>query len=329
MTEDIDILSMGEPMVEFNQLPGSDGSQFLRGFGGDTSNFAIAAARQGACAGYISAVGDDASGALFRELWSKEGVSDAHVRTIPDAQTGIYFVSHNDAGHHFEFRRSGSAASRIAAPDLPFAAIANAKILHLSAISLGISTSACDAGYAAIAHARKHRTTVSFDTNLRLKLWPRDRARAVIWDVASLSDICLPSYEDITQLSDLREPNDIVDQFLALGPNIVALKLGTEGAIVAEKSRRYKIPPYSCRAVDATGAGDTFGGAFIARLVAGDDIETAGHYAAAAAALSTEGYGAVAPIPTVRQVETLLRSSGRANVLLHAPGCGPLAQEVS
>jgi 2-dehydro-3-deoxygluconokinase len=320
MTDAIDILSMGEPLMEFNQLPGGDGSQFLRGFGGDTSNFAIAATRQGARTGYISAIGDDSAGALFRELWSKEGVSDVHVRTIPDAQTGIYFVSHDDAGHHFEFRRTDSAASRIAAFDLPLAAIANAKILHLSAISLGISTSACDAGYAAIAHARKHRTTVSFDTNLRLKLWPKDRARAVIWDAASLADICLPSYDDVIQLSDLRKPDDIVDRFLAMGPNIVALKLGTEGTVVAEKSRRYRIPPYPCRAVDATGAGDTFGGAFIARLVAGDDIEAAGHYAAAAAALSTEGYGAVAPIPTAKQVQTLLRSAGSMKVRPPAAG---------
>jgi 2-dehydro-3-deoxygluconokinase len=328
MTEAIDILSMGEPMVEFNQLPGGDGCQFLRGFGGDTSNFAIAAARQGARAGYISAVGDDAGGALFRELWSKEGVGDTYVRTIPDTQTGIYFVSHNASGHHFEFRRTGSAASRISAPDLPLAAIANAKILHLSAISLGISTSACDAGYAAIAHARKNGTTVSFDTNLRLKLWPKDRARAVIWDVASLADVCLPSYEDMVQLSDLREPDDIVDRFLTMGPNIIALKLGTEGALVADKTHRYKIAPYPCRAVDATGAGDTFGGAFIARLVAGDDIEAAGHYAAAAASLSTEGYGAVAPIPTVQQVQILMQSSGSANVLPPASGRDSRAQEI-
>jgi 2-dehydro-3-deoxygluconokinase len=56
------------------------------------------------------------------------------------------------------------------------------------------------------------------------------------------------------------------------------------------------VPP-----VDATGAGDAFGGAFVARLVAGDDLERAGRYGAATAALSTEGYGAVAPIPHAAQ----------------------------
>ncbi|WP_419572297.1 carbohydrate kinase family protein, partial [Rheinheimera sp.] len=78
-----------------------------------------------------------------------------------------------------------------------------------------------------------------------------------------------------------------------------------------DRNRRIRIAPYPCQVVDATGAGDTFGGAFIARIVAGDDIEKAGHYAAAAAALSTEGYGAVTPIPTADKVRTLLQRSGR------------------
>jgi 2-dehydro-3-deoxygluconokinase len=314
MKEAIDILSFGEPMVEFNQTRKGDGSTFLRGFGGDSSNFAIAAARQGARVGYISAVGEDANGALLRSLWQREGVSDAHVLTDPDAPTGIYFVSHDESGHHFSFYRNRSAASRYGARNLPLDAIGRAKLLHLSGISLAISTTACDAGYSAIAHARGAGVTVSFDTNLRLKLWPKDRARAIITDVISLADICLPSYDDIIQLIGETDAERMVDRCLALGSKIVALKLGSAGAIVADKARRHRIPPYPCRPVDATGAGDTFAGAFIARFVAGTDIEAAGHYAAAAAALSTQGYGAVDPIPTSRQVHSLLqtvRQSGR------------------
>jgi 2-dehydro-3-deoxygluconokinase len=54
--------------------------------------------------------------------------------------------------------------------------------------------------------------------------------------------------------------------------------------------------------VDATGAGDTFCGAVIARLLAGDAPEDAAHYAAAAAAISTTGYGAIEPIPRAPEV---------------------------
>jgi 2-dehydro-3-deoxygluconokinase len=62
--------------------------------------------------------------------------------------------------------------------------------------------------------------------------------------------------------------------------------------------------------VDATGAGDTFGGAFVARWVAGDTLLEAGRYAATAAALSTQGYGAVEPIPRRSQVEQALTFTG-------------------
>ena len=312
MTKAIDILSMGEPMVEFNQTREGGGATFLRGCGGDSSNFAVAAARQGARAGYISALGDDSNGLLLREMWRAEGVDDRHVRTDEEAPTGVYFVSHGEGGHRFDFCRAGSAASRYKTADLPLEAIAGAKVLHLSGISLAISASACDAGYRAIEHARANKVMVSFDTNLRRKLWSLGRARAVIWDVIALADICLPSYDDVVQLSDLTDADAIVDRCLTAGAKIVALKLGASGALVADAHQRHRIAPYPRKAVDATGAGDTFGGAFVARIVAGDEIAAAGRYAAAAAALSTEGYGAVTPIPKAQQVLALLKQQQRA-----------------
>ena len=99
----------------------------------------------------------------------------------------------------------------------------------------------------------------------------------------------------------------MVEHCLALGARIVALKHGANGAWIADATQRLRIAPHPCHPVDATGAGDAFGGAFVARLVAGDDLESAGRYAAATAALSTEGYGAVEPIPTAERVREALR----------------------
>jgi 2-dehydro-3-deoxygluconokinase len=297
-----EILAMGEPMIEFNQVKGGDGRTFLQGFGGDTSNFIIAAARAGTRTGYLSALGADANGALFRALWNAEGVDHSLVPENKSAPTGVYFVTHGAGGHEFTFARTGSAASLYAPADVPCEAIAQAKALHLSGISLAISNTACDACYTAIHAAREAGCLVSFDTNLRLKLWSKDRARAIMSDVISLSDIVLPSYDDIVAITGITEPEALVDWCLDRGAKIVALKLGHEGALVADKDRRIRIPPHPCSPIDATGAGDCFGGSFIARIVAGDDLDAAGRYAAVAAALSTEGYGAVAPIPTAAQV---------------------------
>lgn len=303
------IVALGEAMVEFNQTGENGGLSYLQGFGGDTSNFAIAAARQGARVAYVSALGDDPYGALLRRLWDEEGVDHRHVLTDPAAFSAIYFVTHDEGGHHFSFFRSGSAASRLAPATLPRAPIETAKVLHLSGISLAISPSACDAGYAAIECARAAGAWVSFDTNLRLKLWSVQRARAVMTDVIGLSDICLPSYDDVVAITGLRDPDALVDHCLRLGAKTVALKMGEQGAIVATASERHRIAPARCQPVDATGAGDAFGGAFVARLVAGDDLPTAGRYAATVAALSTEGYGAVAPIPHAARVREVLAAA--------------------
>ncbi|HDR9848616.1 sugar kinase [Burkholderia multivorans] len=301
-----EILALGEAMIEFNQArPGR--AEFLQGFGGDTSNFCVAAARQGASAGFVSAVGDDPFGRLLGELWGTEGVDTRFVRIDPGAPTGVYFVTHGADGHRFDYLRAGSAASRYAPADLPLDALAAAKAVHLSGISLAISTSACDAAFAAIDHARAHRVKISFDTNLRLKLWPLPRARAVMREALRHTDICLPSWDDVTALTGANDRDAIVDAMLEHGPQIVALKLGKEGAYVATPHERRVVPGFAVEAVDATGAGDCFGGAFVARIVAGDDPFAAARYANAAAALSTTGYGAVAPIPRRDAVERLMQ----------------------
>ncbi|TXC86611.1 sugar kinase [Paraburkholderia azotifigens] len=299
------ILAFGEAMVEFNRS-GKNQPTYLQGFGGDTSNFCIAAARQGASAGFVSAVGNDHFGRLLIDLWQREQVDTSFVRIDDQAPTGVYFVSHGPAGHQFDYLRAGSAASRYAPRDLPLDAIAAAKVIHLSGISLAIGVNACDAALAAIAHARANNVLVSFDTNLRLKLWPLARARAVMLEAIRQTDICLPSWDDVTELTGLTARDDIVDFLLAQGPRVVALKLGKEGSYIATAQERRVVPGHVVNAVDATGAGDCFGGAFIARIVAGDDPFRAARYANVAAALSTQGFGAVAPIPDRASVEKLL-----------------------
>ena len=309
--DDVELLALGEAMVEFNQTGERDGRVWLQGFGGDTSNFAIAAARQGTRTGYLSALGDDARGRMLRALWAREGVDATGVRSDTSAFTAIYFVSHDAAGHRFDFIRAGSAASRMTPADLPRERIAAARVLHLSGISLAISASAGETCRAAIEAARGAGVRVSFDTNLRLKLWPLDQARSVMAEVMALTDICLPSLDDMTALTGLVEPDAIVDHCLGLGAKIVALKIGARGALVADATQRFRLAPHLCHPVDATGAGDTFGGAFVARLLAGDSLDAAGRYAGVAAALSTEGFGAVEPIPTAARVRAAL-DPGRA-----------------
>lgn len=302
----LDILSFGEPLMEFAEVERAGERLFLPGFGGDVSNVVIAAARQGARTGVFSAVGDDAFGRDFLKLWKREGVDRSTVITRTGGRTGLYFISYGEDGHVFSYYRAGSAASLVTTAELPLGQIAAARVLHVSGISQAISESCADAGFAAIRHARENGTLVSYDTNLRLRLWPLDRARAVVQAAAALADIVRPSIDDAGQLTGLDEPGAIADLYLGLGCRIVALTLGPEGTLVATAERRETVPGRRVEAVDATGAGDTFTGAFLADwLVHGDPFRAAA-YANAAAALKTLGKGAVAPIPRRPAVEAFL-----------------------
>jgi 2-dehydro-3-deoxygluconokinase len=302
----IDLLSIGEPLLEFNQTKGTE--EYRRGHGGDSSNAAIAAARQGAKVGYFTALGRDPFGDSFMELWAREGVDAGAVIRSAAAPTAIYFITHGKSGHEFTYFRAGSAASRLTPADLPAETIGAARIVHASGISQAISDSASDTVFAAFALARERGRKVSFDTNLRLKLWPLARARAIMHAAAAQADYLFPSADEATQLTGLDDPDAIVDFYLRLGAKVVALKRGKDGALVADARERHKIAPLKVDPVDATGAGDTFVGAFLARVLAGDAIAAAGRYANAAAALSTTVYGAVASIPRAEQVRAALAS---------------------
>jgi 2-dehydro-3-deoxygluconokinase len=260
-----EILALGEPMVEFNCTGVGDGRLYLQGFGGDTSNFAIAAARQGARAGCIGALGDDANGRMLRALWDAEGVDHGDVRCDAEAYTAIHFVTHSERGHEFSYFRQGSAASRLRPADPPKQRIETARVLHLSGITLAISDASCDTAFAAIDIVRSAGVAVSFDTNLRLKLWPLPLARALIGDLIGRSHICLPSLDGLQDLTGLSDPDALAGRCLRLGAATVAPKLGAAGALVAAANERHRIAPHPCRCVDATGAGATFGGAFVAR----------------------------------------------------------------
>ena len=303
-----DVVALGEAMVEFNQTSPNE-PQYLQGFGGDTSNAAIAAARAGARSAYLTRIGADSFGRSLLQLWSQEGVNAAGVTTAGASHTGIYFVTHGSQGHEFHYLRADSAASRMTPQWLsgtPTEMIRSSHFLHLSGISLAVSASACDTGFEAMETAREAATLVSFDSNLRLKLWPLARAKACTAQAVAMCDVFLPSLEDMLVLTGLSEPNDIIHWSHDHGAATVVLKLGSEGALVSNGHERQHIPARQVTVRDATGAGDCFCGNLLARMAKGDDVFRAAHYANAAAALSVQGFGAVSPMPRSNSVFAVL-----------------------
>ena len=303
----LDIIAIGEPLYEFNRQ--RDG-HFLRGFGGDTSNVAIAAARLGARATYVSRIGRDMYGDALLELWEKEGVDASAVLRDDEAPTGLYFVTHEGGGHQFTYRRKGSAASRMTARDVPEKLVAEARYLHVSGISQAISGTAAAAVDHAIAIAIAAGVAVSYDTNYRPRLWPADVARRTVESTAAYAGVLKTSQEDAAALLQLLEPQAIARHFIALGSKAVVVTLGAGGVLVATAKGNAVIEGFTVGAVDATGAGDAFTGALLAELARGKELFASCRFANAAAALSTLGYGAIAPLPRRAEVVQFLAKHG-------------------
>jgi len=302
----LDVLCLGEPLLEFNQIQENNKKAYIPGFGGDTSNTAISIARQGMSVGFISKVGKDQFGRELLELWKRETVDSSHVSIHPEAPTGVYFVTHDADGHHFTYYRSGSAACQMTPLDIPKEDLSQTRILHLSAITQAISGSSCETAFAAIHQARKNGVKVSYDTNLRLKLWSLDCARDVINRTVPLCEVLLPSLEDATSLTGLIDPKEITDYYLELGAKLVVLKQGSLGVRVSDGKDNLHIHGHTVKAIDATGAGDIFDGAFLSEWLRRGDPFAAAEYANAAAAISTTNYGAVDSIPNRDEVAAFL-----------------------
>lgn len=310
-----EIIAIGEPMLEFNATEEGSLAEvdlFSVGYGGDTSNFAVAASRLGGRVGYLTALGTDPFGDRFIQLWEREEIDTSQIKRDPESPTGIYFISRKDNQHHFTYYRNTSAASRMNASSLPLDYIRQGRLLHVSGISQAISLSACDTVFAAVSAARNSGVRVSYDPNLRLKLWPLERARAIIHQTASMVDLFLPSYEDATALTGLESPEAIARLYLEMGPEVVVLKLGAEGALLATRGedgaagsmQRFK--SFSVNPVDMTGAGDTFDGAFVVSWLADQPLDYCVRFANAAGAIVTTGLGAVTPIPRKVDVEAFI-----------------------
>ena len=165
-----------------------------------------------------------------------------------------------------------------------------------------------------MAIAREANVKISYDPNLRLKLLPLEQAKAIIDRTIAMADIVLPSIEDAQPLTGKDSAEEILQLYLDLGPEAVALKLGAEGSVLATREKNQdgvrlniqKFDPYKIDSKDTTGAGDTFDAAFVVGYLAGWPPEKCMRFANAAAAMTTTELGAVSPIPRLKVVEDLM-----------------------
>ena len=304
-----DILSLGECMVEFfAEEPLAEAGQVRKAFAGDALNLLAAASRLGSSCGFLSRVGNDPFQPFLLKSWQSLGIDTSRVKRV-QGRNGIYFISVYGRGEReFTYYRAGSAPSTMTPEDLDPGYIAQARVLHISGITLAISESARATALAAARMAKEAHVCVSFDPNFRPALWPAEAARAAAEELLPYVDIALPSGpEESGQLFGLTSAQETADYLRGFGAYVAGVKLGKGGVYVSAEGGTGEVPAFSVpHVVDTTGAGDAFDGAFLHGLVANMPPLEAARLGVVMAGLKVRGRGAIASLPEKEEVEAAL-----------------------
>jgi 2-dehydro-3-deoxygluconokinase len=275
--------------------------------GGAESNVAIGLVRLGRTAGWLSRLGEDEAGCFVLNTVRGEGVDTSRVTTDPGAPTGLYLKERSALGDPRVFYyRKGSAASRMTPLDLDEDYIRSARALHVTGITPALSKSSRDTVLAAMEIARSAGLVISFDPNIRYKLWSLDEARPVLMDMARRATIVLPGLSEGQALLGVEGPLDVARGFLKSGASVVATKLGAGGALVASPDEMHHVPSLEVAPVDTIGAGDAFDAAFLASYLEGLALLETCARACVAGALATLVFGDWEGMPSRQQIDSQL-----------------------
>lgn len=277
-----------------------------QGFGGAESNVAIGLARLGVDVGWFSKLGEDPFASRIVKTIRGEGVDVSRVVYSDEASTGMMLrelICGKVAVHYF---RKHSAASTISVDDLDEEYIRGAKILHVTGITPALSESCKQAVFHAVTIAKQAGVKVSFDPNLRLKLWSIEEAREVILPLAEQADYFLPGWDELKLLYSTADAT-IIDQKLHALHGISIVKGKGDGNVIYENGEQVEVPFYPAeQVVDTVGAGDAFCAGFLAGIAKGLSSLEAVRIASVTGSIVVQTHGDWEALPTWRDVERRL-----------------------
>lgn len=308
-----ELVTLGETMVLFTpsgKLGGIKSSEsLLKGIAGAETNVAIGVSRLGHSVSWISRVGKDPFGQEILYKLNGERVDTSRVLVDASAGTGVFFKERL-RGDRFSvyYYRKNSAASLLSEKDVAESLIAEAKIVHLTGVTPALSNSCLNTVLHTIELAKKHSVIFSFDPNIRLKLWPIEKAREVLLPIIAKADLFFPGLEEGRLLlgNEQLEPDEVISAFLNMGIPQIILKLGPEGCITANSKERVFCEGFPVEEVDPVGAGDGFCAGYLAGILKGWNHEQCGRLATIVGALAVTQIGDYEGLPTWEEVEQIL-----------------------
>ncbi|MEG0178554.1 MAG: sugar kinase [Oscillospiraceae bacterium] len=306
-----ELVTFGETMAVFS--PKTNGplryvSDYRLRIAGAESNTAVGLQKLGHSTEWISSLGDDELGHFILNSVRAEGVNTADVHFDTQHRSGLMLKQISGIGEtSVSYYRENSAFSFFSANSLNENAIRASRILHLTGITPVLSESCRQAIFAAAEIARAQGVQISFDPNIRQKLWKGIDYVPMLKSLAEQADILLIGLNEAEALYGTKEPQQICSAVFKSGrTHFIAIKDGGNGAWAATSDVLCKIEPYPCHPIDPIGAGDAFNAAFLAGVLENQPILQCGKMGAAAGALATQTDGDVEGQPCIEQLRMLL-----------------------
>lgn len=272
-------------------------------FGGAESNLAIGLARLGCKSGWFGRLGNDPLGTGILKTLRGEGVDVSHAAQTDEAPTGLMLRQNVRGQSSVYYYRKGSAASLMTPDHLDPEYIASARILHFTGITAALGSNCLETIRRAISLCKEHGVLISFDPNLRLKLWTIEEARPVLLELAAASDYFLPGYDECKLLFQTEDEQVIMDQLRQL-PGISIVKSMGESNVIVQQDKTYSLPFERVNhVVDTVGAGDGFCAGFLAGIAKGWSVEDALSLGGLTGSMVIQALGDWEALPTWDEVQ--------------------------
>lgn len=315
------LCAIGEALIDF--IPNMKGQRlkdvpsFTRVAGGAPANVAGAVTKLGIPSRFLTKLGEDPFGDYIEEVFKNAGIDTSYMKRDAEGETALAFVSlAADGNRDFKFYRKNSADLRFAPEDIAENVLDDCGMIHFCSVDL-IESPMKEAHRKLVRMAIEQGKFVSFDPNLRFSLWDDlEELKRTVNEFMEYADIIKISDEELEFITGHTKIEDALPELFANRAKYIVYTMGADGASVYTRDKQATAPGYRVEVRDTTGAGDSFIGAFLYRILNDEvkdldsvSVETLEEYltfANAYAAYTTTKEGALAAMASAEEMEKWL-----------------------
>lgn len=319
MAKTVDVTALGELLIDFTENGlSSQGNPLLEANpGGAPCNVLSMLQNYGRKTAFIGKVGDDMFGRMLTEAVKSVGIDTRGLKTDPVVHTTLAFVHTFENGDRdFSFYRNPGADMMLTKADVDEKLIEESKIFHFGTLS-STDEGVREATRYAIDVAKKAGDVITFDPNLRPPLWRSlDDAKREIEYGLSKCDVLKISDNEVEFMCGTTDYDKgarmLIDKYQI---PLVLITMGRDGSRAYYKGLRVEAAPFlQEKTIETTGAGDTFCATILHFVLKygldGFDEEKLRELLVtgnAAASIVTTRKGALKVMPTVEEIQSLIR----------------------